>query len=795
MDPQHQPKPSTEQIDQLLAFVSAHKEQVNDILNNAAGGIITVVVISVIVFLARQFHSQFQQFIGYLGSFRGLSKLAWWAYRRNVIDQYGKLINIYLGITEFLSLNQVFVPLTLRATRRTATPNPTQPPSTQAILTDPEQKRLLLLGAPGSGKSTLLRALAVGISRHEWPQFNGLIPVLVSLRDYAQKEPAQPLFTWLTEHELPRFGIAKPHSLLAAMLAKGRVLLLLDGLDEVAGERFDSINRAIAQFLTDYDPKAQCRVLLTCREQNYDALPDDQHYPRLGFKPYRVAELRDAEIRAIVHRRQTSFTDKQKSLPNYLAQVFRDSSILQLHRNPLLLTLSMGVFLHKPGEEIPHNLGQFYEQALDNLLRRHDFREAHSGQPANRYKAECKFKVLRYFAHQNLMAASIANRDFETFNFQDIKAAAQALAEQGRVDYKPDAAHEVVKEIQMQAGLLNALQDGNCYLYAHRSLNEYCAAAYLNRLNAAGFDLLSEHLTDTAWRQVIIFYAAIDDDNDNAVHLVTQLQTLAHSEHNPQLLALAGHCAAVLVQPRPELRLSLLADLATALQAETAITMRETLLKSLLALGNSRDTALRQRLDVLMRQLLEAGHIDELIDEISRLETAVALQFLSYLASSPEPSRKITALRGLSQFDSLDTIPLLWQLLGDFRAVGEAASASATLSRLLVLLAEDGAVERLNECAVPLLDVATRQQVHEVYPFLPVAQPATAFAVLLLWAKQAGVAGAATDTAWQDFLGLVLGDKTAAELKAWLKLPRDKDKWTGRVRLLTVGRVLFGVPV
>ena len=133
--------------------------------------------------------------------------MALWAYRRSLISHYGKLINIYLDKEEELSLNQVFVPLTLRASKVTDLADNR---STEKILTDPGQKRLLLLGAPGSGKSTLLKALAAGISRREWPQFGDLVPVLVSLREYAQAVDKKSLLTWLSEDELPRFNLKKP---------------------------------------------------------------------------------------------------------------------------------------------------------------------------------------------------------------------------------------------------------------------------------------------------------------------------------------------------------------------------------------------------------------------------------------------------------------------------------------------------------------------------------------------------------------------------------------------------------
>ncbi len=483
--------------DLVSKYFTAHP----GVYDTVVGGFAFVFLYAVFLIIQRQAANRFWRAVGWLGSVQGFSRLAWWAYRSNLISEYGKLVNIYLGIEEKLSLSQVFVPLTLRIS---GSANLGENRTTEQILTDDKQKRLVLLGAPGSGKSTLLKALAAGISRREWPQFGDLEPVLASLREYAHAVEKKSLLDWLTEDELPRFGLRNSKPLLKSMLAKGRILLLLDGLDEVANDKLEAVNRAIAIFIDDLDAQKTCRVLLTCREQNYDDLPDRHHYTRDGFAEYRVAELRDSEIREIVRRRQNSFTEKQKSMANYLEQVFRHADILQLHRNPLLLTLSMGLYLHRIGEEVPHNLAEFYEQAIDNLLYRHDFRET-KDHPINRYKAKDKFRLLRHFALLNLIEATAENRDFETFSFQAVTEAAKQLAEQGIVEFKPDEAHAVVKEIHMQAGLLNVLQDGGCFLFAHRSLNEYCAAAALNWRNQAEFERIFEQLNNTRWRQVIFF--------------------------------------------------------------------------------------------------------------------------------------------------------------------------------------------------------------------------------------------------------------------------------------------------
>ena len=754
----------------------------------------------------KQATPRFWRAVGWLGGLRGFSWLALRAYLRTLEATHSMLVNIYLGLTEELSLRQFFVPLTLRSTDRKALEAP--PRTTQQILTDAEQKRLLLLGAPGSGKSTLLKALAVGVSRHEWVDFNDLAPVLASLRAYGPVADQKPLLAWLAEDHLPHYGLRKAAALLENLLAQGRVLLLLDGLDEVAGDKLDWVNRRISDFLRDNDKsERRCRVLLTCREQNYDALADREHYPREGFTVYRVAELRDSEIEDIVQRRADSFTERGKSKEHYLKQVYLHPGIAQLHRNPLLLTLSMGVYLHGPDTEVPQNLAQFYEQSIDNLLRRWNFRES-DGQSRNRFNAEDKFRFLRYFARDSLKKASAANLDFEEFEYVALTDAVRDLAEHGKLSIAADDADAFVREIHKQAGLLSALRDerddrkDGLYVFAHRSLHEYCAAAGFSRQGDEGLQEVIAQLGNPAWRQVIFFYCAME--HDNALRLVEIIYRQAVDSGNLDLLALAGHGAAVMAEPHPQLRLEILDRLSDALaQADAA--KRPDLLKSLLALGNSRGTEIKVRLDVALRRFIDVSDANQIVQEVGRMEPAVALEFLIFFAASDELNRKILVLYSLEHLDGINKIPLLWRLLLDLRTMQR--TGRKAIAQLLNMMAESGAVDRLNNCkpSSSQNDEPSRKQIEHVYPFLRPGQSVTNFIRLLVWAVEARIWNdpvfgrvkplAKDQLECRNFLNIVLSRKNSDERKDWRNLPQDRKRWIPQIEAFRLGRILWGAPV
>jgi len=47
---------------------------------------------------------------------------------------------------------------------------------------------------------------------------------------------------------------------------------------------------------------------------------------------------------------------------------------------------------------------------------------------------------------------------------------------------EPEQARDAAWEIKERAGLFSATEDGHEYVFAHRSLNEYCAAAALHKV-------------------------------------------------------------------------------------------------------------------------------------------------------------------------------------------------------------------------------------------------------------------------------------------------------------------------
>lgn len=140
------------------------------------------------------------------------------------------------------------------------------PPSTEiSTVFDEFNKALLILGAPGAGKTTTLLELARDLLDWAERDETEATPVVFNLSSWAGKR--KPLADWLVDELNERYDV--PHKLAQAWVDDEQILLLLDGLDEVAPEHREASVDAINAFREQHGlvPLAVCS-----RTEEYDAL-------------------------------------------------------------------------------------------------------------------------------------------------------------------------------------------------------------------------------------------------------------------------------------------------------------------------------------------------------------------------------------------------------------------------------------------------------------------------------------------------------------------------------------------
>ncbi|WP_295385341.1 NACHT domain-containing protein [uncultured Thiodictyon sp.] len=219
--------------------------------------------------------------------------------------------------------------------------------------------RIAIVGDPGSGKSVALRLIA----RDGWdlpssapgagPERPGLVPVLFSFADLrdAGLDLPKALVSALRRHGLvlpPGAAGTDPlPDWVAAALAAGRLLVLIDALDELdladRARAASALNAAIGTW-----PHAP--FVITCRTAAWQDQVQDPRCIRIDMAPFHPAA-----IRQFVGRWRFA---PPKSAGELLRVIARQPHVADLARNPLMLTIVCYLY-DQPKYRLPDNRAQF----------------------------------------------------------------------------------------------------------------------------------------------------------------------------------------------------------------------------------------------------------------------------------------------------------------------------------------------------------------------------------------------------------------------------------------------------
>jgi formylglycine-generating enzyme required for sulfatase activity len=396
-------------------------------------------------------------------------------------------------------------------------------------------RRLVLLGDPGSGKSTFVGHLTLCLAGAAlepgsdwtarlpcWPTTESdLLPLPVALRDFARwlehrspdpaetrRAPARLLWefitSWLADSGL--VGLDRP---LLDDLLQGRALVLLDGLDEIAGaEQRRLVRDTVADFGNSF---RRCRMLLTCRTLSY---PDWRLAPT-EFPAFELAPLDEAKIDRFIAAWYAELAELEVvpeadagALAERLRIAVRRPDLWRLAPNPLLLTVMALVHAHK--SRLPEARALLYEDCVDLLLWRWEaLKRGRAGEE-------------RVGLRQLLLAAGLQDVDLKralwriafeahqthpTPGDQAAAGVAQANLLQALRALHPqqswDWAQALVDQMKERAGLLVERDDG-VFAFPHRTFQEYLAGCYLSARGDFAQEAAALAAHGPLWREVIL---------------------------------------------------------------------------------------------------------------------------------------------------------------------------------------------------------------------------------------------------------------------------------------------------
>ncbi len=419
-----------------------------------------------------------------------------------------------------------------------------------------EALRLVVLGDPGGGKTTLLRWMATAylLRRKNDPAYPHLpdtatlpnrewLPILIRCRDLGEQDLCRSFRDFLSQHFRKSILADDKADVMYAVvldaIARGKALLLVDGLDEITSPRTRALFCQELERVSVRYPDLP--ILVTSRIVGYRDMPFRMG---AGFEHTVISPLVPEEKNHFAerwitvteaHKPEDERTRRIKQLTD---AIHSSDRIERLTGNPLLLT-TMALVERKVGR-LPNRRIDLYREAVPVLLNWNpliyaqiDEREA---VPQLEYLAYamCSRGVQRLPKSEVLDLLERVRVDYP--NIRDIK---RRTAEQFLTDL------EARSSILIQAGgIWNKGEAEAVYEFRHLTIQEYLAARALvdgrypdrqkgrslaeqiaplaGQLDHNQFHRESE--VTEAWRETIrlCIAAAGDDDVDDAILAVLE---------------------------------------------------------------------------------------------------------------------------------------------------------------------------------------------------------------------------------------------------------------------------------
>lgn len=405
---------------------------------------------------------------------------------------------------------------------------------------------VVILGEPAAGKTTLLRWLALrfaevwaaledqshgdvevkALQHHvdPTPRSEGedhdrsrrvslgpaQLPILLTvpeLSDYIRRHGASDLVPFLAmrlARLVDPIAFLEPeklaHGAVLAALQKGKLLVLLDGLDEIDEKERKETLTLIEQFAETWtsatptdEPGRNNRLVVTSRVVGYHALPLSADWPHVvvdRMTPAVVREFWERLYESGAFAPGEDAAAKAEALHHSVYSRGR-TGVADLAGIPLLATLLAVVF--EEDRQLPEHRAQIYERAFGCILK--DQRNT----PLEPDYVARWLAPLAYELHGSAGPSLIEHGELvRRLSARLAKMDPEVRGDQARAERVAD----FLKENKRSLGLLVERSPG-LWAFVHRTFQEYLAGLWLAETKNPG-EVLARHVADPRWREPLL---------------------------------------------------------------------------------------------------------------------------------------------------------------------------------------------------------------------------------------------------------------------------------------------------
>lgn len=398
-----------------------------------------------------------------------------------------------------------------------------------------QKQYLMVLGGPGAGKSTFIRKIGLEALKGQAGKYeHECIPILLELKSFNGSEVN---LEQAIAHEFSICGLPDAEAATQKLLERGKLLILLDGLDEVPTK---NLSEAIAQIQNFVDRYDQNRYIASCRVAAY------RHNFR-RFTDVAMADFSAPQIKQFIFNWFQADVDQQAGTGQKCWDLMQKPEHLcarELAQTPLLLTLLCLVY--DRSQNFPHNRSVLYRKALRVLLE----------------EWASEKRILQDEIYQGLsteleevLLAEIAYRGFEVdrlfFDQREIvDQIKQFLANNLNAPRHLDG-EKVLDAIAIQQGILVERAE-DVFSFSHLTLQEYLTAQHIDDHRLVP-ELVAQHLTSERWQEVFLLVAGLMRAGADELlrAMAAQAQTLVQTPRLQALLQWADSLTSEVNSPVP----------------------------------------------------------------------------------------------------------------------------------------------------------------------------------------------------------------------------------------------------
>ncbi len=364
---------------------------------------------------------------------------------------------------------------------------------------------LLVAGQPGSGKTTLIKHLAYTILQQKDEfGFKDYLPVFIILSDLqiavkkieqdanGQAIPGVPFAEKILIKYFEEAGNGLNIETVKAYAEKGKLILLIDGLDEIE----KSVKVPVISSLVDFRNRYNSKIVLTGRPAGIDFQVREKFRieSQVTINNLNISQINEFLTKWFDHI--PAMAERGLTVKSIEKEIQSHEHIKELIETPLMLTAICVLYYN--GGRMPNQRAELYEKFINNLLFK-------------RFEREEANNVRKFLMSLACKVHSQSNYE-ERNRYFDRNTGTKELKEFYSGD-GPEELDERFNMIVQRCGLLK--EEGHKYLFWHLSFQEFLTARYFNTLSAIKEESVADFWQNSWYREVVrLFIGYLYYNND-----------------------------------------------------------------------------------------------------------------------------------------------------------------------------------------------------------------------------------------------------------------------------------------